>query len=74
MTEERLKNRLIDIRLDNTPNPTYGPMGRKITPNGWDSLEMQYRRALIRDKSKLVYIPVKQIYNPVKHTDSKVKH
>lgn len=34
------------IKVDNTLNSTYGTMGKKVTPTGWDSAEMQYRQAI----------------------------
>ncbi len=39
------------IKVDYTPNPVYGPMGRKVTPLGRDSWKMQHREAMVPDRT-----------------------
>ena len=36
--------------VDNHPKPMYGLMGRVITPQGWNSGEMQEKQAMIQDE------------------------
>ena len=54
-----MMNKPNKIELYNVENPIYGPMGRKVTPIGWDSWEMQHRQAIKRIKWDLT--PVKEM-------------
>lgn len=47
----QIQNKPNEVKVDNTPNPVYGPMGRKVTPTGSDSWEMQHRQAMIPDRT-----------------------
>ena len=43
----QIKNKPNTVKVDETPNPVYGPMDRKVTPTGPDSWELQHRQAMI---------------------------
>ena len=45
--EIKYLNKNNPIHIDNTHNPEYGAMGRRIRPNSSDSQEAQYKQSLI---------------------------